>query len=86
MEDILNIKKMIPIVKEFSYDKDALYIDQIIRYITNDYPLWIKRDMEKLPSEDEMSDEGMVIKRTYNAERKIKIKGRKTETITDLPF
>lgn len=79
LEDVLAIKDTIPIVKEWQYDKNTLYIDQIIRYITGDYPKWVKRDMEKFSKETIRDKEIVEVHRTIVNERKIKVKGIKAK-------
>ncbi|MGE5455816.1 MAG: hypothetical protein ACM3O4_01745 [Ignavibacteriales bacterium] len=88
LEDIQRIKESIPTISESCYDKDALYIDQIIKYITKDYPKWIKRDIEKL-SFDRANEETIKnISKVYKKERKIRIKGKSElkNSMYDLPF
>lgn len=84
--DVLQIKQSIPLVGENVYDKDALYMDQIITFITGDYPEWIKRDIEKLSKDKAIEEDKNEVKRTYVSAEQIRIKKRNVTTKMYTPF
>jgi hypothetical protein len=78
LEDVMQIKELIPtLINDLLYDKKSLYIDQIIKYITGDYPKWVKRDIEKLPYESAREKDTIEVQRSFVGEQNIKVKGIK---------
>jgi ribosomal protein S17E len=78
LEDVIQIKELIPtLIDDRLYDKKSLYIDQIIKYITGDYPKWVQRDIEKLPYESAREKDTIEVQRSFVNEHSIKVKGIK---------